>query len=525
MGRLAQEEFIRRAKEKNEKVRNGSIEIRGSYVNNTTPVECYCNIHDIDWSPTPVVIYGGSGCKQCKSSKLSKIKSKSNEQFIREVYERNEYVRRGDIEILSKYVGVDTKIKCRCTKHDWIYWVAPSSLLNNIGCRKCGRERTTASQKKSHEQFVTEVYELDPDFTVIGTYVTSWTLIDFMCPIGHIFPMKPIDFLNGRRCPYCSNRRVLVGYNDIATTRPDIFSLLTNKEDGYKYVAGSKHKTNFTCPLCGKIQKKEIADVSVRGFSCNNCSDSISFPNKFGRFFCSQLPIGEYDIEWQPEWVKPFFYDIHFVWKSVAYIIEWDGEQHFEETNAFKLTLKEIQQRDAIKEDLARKNNVHVIRIDCRKSECEYIKNNILNSELSLMFDLSNIDWEACNMHAQKNLVKEACRMYEENTKNYKEIAKALHIGESTARQYIRRGIVSGWCTYDSEKFKKDREIRRGYPIYITDEISGVSNYFQSIHECMRWAYANYGIKLYHATILRHCELGTPYNGFIFSLENLTIQN
>ena len=68
---------------------------------------------------------------------------KTNEEFLKEVYENNEYVRRGEIEILSKYINATTKIKCRCIIHDWIYWVAPSSLLRNIGCKKCGRERTT----------------------------------------------------------------------------------------------------------------------------------------------------------------------------------------------------------------------------------------------------------------------------------------------------------------------------------------------------------------------------------------------
>ena len=191
---------------------------------------------------------------------------KTNEEFLKEVYEKNEYVQRGDIEILSEYVGVNAKIKCRCIKHDWIYWVAPSSLLNNIGCRKCGHERTIASQKKSHEQFIAEVHVLDPTITVVGLYVTSWTPIEFMCSKGHIFTMKPIDFLNGRRCPYCSNRRVLVGYNDIATTRPDVAALLTNTEDGHKYTSGSSYHANFTCPLCGKIQNKQIVEVSTRGF-------------------------------------------------------------------------------------------------------------------------------------------------------------------------------------------------------------------------------------------------------------------
>lgn len=447
-------------------------------------------------------------------------RKKTNEEFLKEVYEKNEYVRRREIEILSEYVDSQTKIKCRCVKHDYIYWVAPSSLLNHIGCRKCGHERTIASQKKSHEQFVAEVYNLDPTVTVLGHYITSWTPIEFMCSKGHIFIMKPIDFLNRRRCPYCSNRKVLVGYNDIATTRPDVASLMTNSEDSHKYTSGSSHNVNFTCPLCGKIQNKAIIEVSTRGFSCNSCSDFISFPNKFGRSFCNQLPIDGYDIEWQPEWAKPFFYDIHFAWNGISYIIEWDGEQHFKEREMFKLTLAERQQRDVIKTELASINNVHVIRIDCSKSKCEYIKNSILESELAIMFDLTNIDWELCDIYAQKNLVREACRLYEEHTKNYTDIAKILHIGESTVRQYIRKGIKFGWCSYDNDKFQKDHQKRHGYSVYVTNENNGDSYYFSSTYACTRWLYDTYGIKPDYSTISKYCELGVPYKGFIFSRTN-----
>ena len=36
---------------------------------------------------------------------------------------------------------------------------------------------------------------------------------------------------------------------------------------------------------------------------------------------------------------------------------------------------------------------VIIIRIECYKSEFEYIKNNILNSELSTILKLNDFDW------------------------------------------------------------------------------------------------------------------------------------
>src|SRR5574344_202584 len=45
----------------------------------------------------------------------------------------------------------------------------------------------------------------------------------------------------------------------------------------------------------------------------------------------------------------------------------------------------------------------------CRKSELEYIKNNIFESKLNEIFDLSKIKWDECEEFALSNRVKEAC--------------------------------------------------------------------------------------------------------------------
>ena len=56
---------------------------------------------------------------------------------------------------------------------------------------------------------------------------------------------------------------------------------------------------------------------------------------------------------------------------------------------------------------MAKEHNIIVIRIDCKKSEKDYIKNNIIDSCLNDLFDLSNIDWDLCNKMGHKNLIKE----------------------------------------------------------------------------------------------------------------------
>ena len=63
---------------------------------------------------------------------------------------------------------------------------------------------------------------------------------------------SPSNIYNAKRgCPICVNQLIVVGYNDLWTTHPEVAKLLDNPEDGYKYSFGSGKKCIFICPECG----------------------------------------------------------------------------------------------------------------------------------------------------------------------------------------------------------------------------------------------------------------------------------
>src|SRR5690625_3195451 len=43
------------------------------------------------------------------------------------------------------------------------------------------------------------------------------------------------DLANGTGCNVCSGNKVLIGFNDIATTHPDIAKMMVNESDSYTY--------------------------------------------------------------------------------------------------------------------------------------------------------------------------------------------------------------------------------------------------------------------------------------------------
>jgi predicted RNA-binding Zn-ribbon protein involved in translation (DUF1610 family) len=228
------------------------------------------------------------------------------------------------------------------------------------------------------------------------------------CALGHVWNASPQHLFDGVGCPYCGGLKVWRGFNDLWTTRPDIASLLKNPNDGYKYSKASYKKVDFVCPNCGNEINKQISEVYSYGLACKMCSDGVSYPNKFGRAFLCQLPINNLSCEYSPDWARPYFYDNYFQYKGIDYILEMDGGFHYLESGLSNVSLAERKKIDALKDSLAIQNNMTIIRIDCLKSDKEYILNNICNSELKDIFDLSIVDWDLCDKKAQKSLVKES---------------------------------------------------------------------------------------------------------------------
>lgn len=159
-------------------------------------------------------------------------------------------------------------------------------------------------------------------------------------------------------------------------------------------------------------------------------------------------------------------YDFYFKFNNKGFIHETHGRQHYEKTgenSKFIKTLKEEQENDRIKKQLALNNGIkeeNYIVIDCRKSELEFIKNNILKSRLNELFDLSKIDWLKAEEFALSNRVKEACELWNNiQIKNIKEIEIKMNLSKTTIIDYLKRGEKLGWTKYKTQYI--NREIRK----------------------------------------------------------------
>ena len=313
--------------------------------------------------------------------------------------------------------------------------------------------------KKSHKTFIREMQEKNKSIIILGKYINAQTKIECMCSIhNYKWQALPSNLLNGRGCPVCSNKVVVEGINDVATTHPELLVYFKNKEEAKYITCGSGKKIACTCPNCKSLKMLPMHELTYGHFKCQKCSDGISYPNKFARSFLSQLQLQNIEYEWQPHWAKPYFYDNYFEYDGKKYILEMDGGFHYEAIGFNdEKSLNQRIKLDKEKDKLAIEHNIELIRIDCRKSYKEYIKNNILNSKLNNIFNLSSIDWDICDKDATKSMVVSVCNMYNSSNLLPKDIAKYFYLNPSTVQRYLHIGTNLGICHYHPLKHSKTK--------------------------------------------------------------------
>ena len=111
---------------------------------------------------------------------------------------------------------------------------------------------------------------LDPYTIPFGSHTKVW----WLCEKGHEWQAS----IGGRRnCPYCSNQRILTGYNDLATVFPEVlkeWDYQRNNEIGIdptKIAPKTKKKVMWICSR-GHSYGCTVANKTVGGHGCPYCA-------------------------------------------------------------------------------------------------------------------------------------------------------------------------------------------------------------------------------------------------------------
>lgn len=344
--------------------------------------------------------------------------------------------------------------------------------------------------------------------------------------------MREYDAINGQGCGTCCNtpRNIVLGINTIWDTNKWMIPVINNDEFCKSHTYSCHDEIYPTCPDCGKIKERKMKICNIyykHSIGCS-CSDKISYPEKVMFAILEQLKL---DFQTQLNkttfnWCQDYRYDFFFKYNKEHFLIETHGNQHYEDTSGiFTKSAIETQENDKLKKELAITNGIkpeNYIVIDCRRSELEFIKQNILNSRLNEVFDLSKIDWLKVEESALSNRVKEACD-YKRNNPNMTtiEIGVIMKLHNITIRKYLKKGTKIGWCNYNAQEEEYRGRIKNsGNYSKRTVEIfkDGISlGVFESATELERQSEKLFKTKLFQGEISQVC-LGRhkQYKGYTF---------
>lgn len=334
-----------------------------------------------------------------------------------------------------------------------------------------------------------------------------------------------ISFAKNPHCVCCGSVNssvVAPNINSIIVTNSWMVSYFKDKEEeAKKYKRGCSDKIFPICPYCNRQSSIAYSLNHIytnKGFSCKYCGQGVPYPERFIHALFSLLETDCFISQFNKtnaKWCKEYRYDFYFEYKNIQYIIETHGKQHYEDTTGnWKGLLSDRIQRDKDKYEMAIDNGINknnYIIIDCRKSDFEYIKNQILQSKLSEIFNLKQIDWNKVENLCQTNLLKIICDLFNDGLLP-KEIANKVNMNDRTVKRYLVKGTKLGMCEYDSNYHHA--KISKPIAIYKDGILLGE---FPSVANLIKVFEKDKSIHLEHKHI-KACTNGKKpiYKGFTF---------
>lgn len=298
----------------------------------------------------------------------------------------------GEYKLISKYTKMNESallLHLPCNKTFKVGRLKSFINENKCICRNCNPIYPThnSRKRKTLKQFLNDLESIYGDeYTYLSGYKNSHSRINIKHNVcGKILYNKRADYFICKShvtCKYCSNKN----RGKYAIKNNYLNELLMNSLDGYKYEWLESYKGN------NKIKHKILDKTTntVYEIRPNDFQQGYRFDKKTSRacVFIEELFkvnntsyikekkfIGCKDI-----YLLPFDYYI----KSLNFIIEFDGSQHFNEKSFFNY--ENTHKHDMIKNDYIISKKINFIRLDYTLSN-EVIKEiieGIINNNLNI---------------------------------------------------------------------------------------------------------------------------------------------
>ncbi|MDA2996716.1 MAG: zinc-ribbon domain-containing protein [Actinomycetota bacterium] len=194
--------------------------------------------------------------------------------------------------------GSASKLRWQCS-NGHIYTAPPIRRTSkNTGCSICANKVLLVGFNDlatTHPDLAKEAFGWDPSEVNAGRGLQKSGKTNqkrkWKCSLGHIWEATPSTRTSSYHqsgCPICSGNQLLVGFNDLATTHPDLAPEAFGW-DPQTFVSGGKEKKKWKCAEKGHIWKVSISERKS-GSGCPSCAQSGFDPNKDGWLYFMEHP-------------------------------------------------------------------------------------------------------------------------------------------------------------------------------------------------------------------------------------------
>ena len=170
--------------------------------------------------------------------------------------------------------GSSRKLKWKCSEGHVYVLSVNNRTSKNTGCGVCWNRQIEIGYndlQSKYPEIAQQAYGWDPS-KVSFSYGKK---LKWKCELGHVYEATPSARIGANRagCQYCSNRKILVGFNDLQTQHPEI-ARQAHGWDPQTLISGSHAKREWKCNL-GHIWRATLDSRVHRKSGCPVCANKI----------------------------------------------------------------------------------------------------------------------------------------------------------------------------------------------------------------------------------------------------------
>ncbi len=152
--------------------------------------------------------------------------------------------------------------------HAWTATVTSRTYMKT-GCPYCVGKKVLAGFNDlvtTHPVIAAQAHRWDPTTVSAGSHKQ----FEWQCEYGHIWISTAADRTRGQGCAFCSGKQINIGFNDLATTHPEL-AARAHGWDPTTVTAGSDQRREWECEF-RHVWTAQVKSRTNQGSGCPFCS-------------------------------------------------------------------------------------------------------------------------------------------------------------------------------------------------------------------------------------------------------------